>query len=135
MLFRTRHVEDASRKIVETAEEEVAEEKDDEDDEDVDDDGIEDQFVSLWLDVEDEASAVGGEGEVVWRVVGRGSCCESAKRETGEKCSGECITSRHFVMCGMLLRRRHRLVARSLRADLEHPMREMLLLQRLRKYS
>ena len=75
MLFRTRHVEDASRRIVETAEEE-AEENDDEDD----DDGIEDQFVSLWLDVEDESSAVGGEGEVVWRVVGRGSCCES-KRE------------------------------------------------------
>ena len=73
MLFRTRHVEDASRKIVETAEEEN-------EDEDEDDDGIEDQFVSLWLDVEDEASAVGGEGEVVWRVVGRGSCCES-KRE------------------------------------------------------
>ena len=76
MLFRTRHVEDASRKIVETAEED-AEENDDEDE----DDGIEDQFVSLWLDVEDESSAVGGEGEVVWRVVGRGSCCESAKRE------------------------------------------------------
>ena len=106
MLFRTRHVEDASRKIVETAEEE-AEENDDEDE---DDDGIEDQFVSLWLDVEDESSAVGGEGEVVWRGVGRGSCCE-CKRETGEKCSEECITSntsRHFVMCGMLLRRRHR---------------------------
>ena len=49
------------------------------DDEDDDDDGIEDQFVSLWLDVEDESSAVGGEGEVVWRVVGRGSCCESKK--------------------------------------------------------
>ena len=69
MLFRTRHVEDASAnsrgKIVETAEEEN-------DDDDDDDDGIEDQFVSLWLDVEDEASAVGGE-EVVWRVVGRGS--------------------------------------------------------------
>ena len=74
MLFRTRHVEDASRKIVETAEEN-AEEKNDENEED--DDGIEDQFVSLWLDVEDESSAVGGEGEVVWRVVGRGSCCES----------------------------------------------------------
>ena len=130
MLFRTRHVEDAARKIVETAEEDAEEENDE--DEDDNEDGIEDQFVSLWLDVEDESSAVGGEGEVVWRVVGRGSCCESAKRE-GEKCSEECITSRHFVMCGMLLRRRHR--PRALRADLERPMREMLLLQRLRKYS
>ena len=58
MLFRTRHVEDSSgSKIAE----ENAEENDD---------GIEDQFVSLWLDVEDEASALGGD-EVVWRVVGR----------------------------------------------------------------
>ena len=62
MLFRTRHVEDSAAavsgsKIVEAAEE--------------NDDGIEDQFVSLWLDIEDEASALGGD-EVVWRVVGRG---------------------------------------------------------------
>ena len=62
VLFRTRHIEGSSRgKIVETAEEEEE-----------DDDGIEDQFVSLWLDIEDGASAVGGD-EVVWRVVGRGS--------------------------------------------------------------
>ena len=95
MLFRTRHVEDAARKIVETAEEEVAEEKDDEDDED-DDDGIEDQFVSLWLDVEDEASAIGGEGEVVWRVVGRGSCCESAK---GERNAARSALQADILLC------------------------------------
>ena len=79
MLFRTRHVEDSANssnaasdsKIVETAEENG---------DDDDDDGIEDQFVSLWLDVEDEASAVGGD-EVVWRVVGRGNSEFESGRE------------------------------------------------------
>ena len=125
MLFRTRHVEDAARKIVETAEEENEDE-----DEDEDDDGIEDQFVSLWLDVEDESSAVGGEGEVVWRVVGRGSCCES-KRER------EMQRGVHYkpTFCYVRNAAETAASAQSLRADLEHPMREMLLLQRLRKYS
>ena len=59
MLFRTRHVEDSSgSKIAE----ENAEENDD---------GIEDQFVSLWLDVEDEASALGGDEVVDYKVNGR----------------------------------------------------------------
>jgi hypothetical protein len=57
VLFRTRHVEDKEE-------------------DDVAADDVEDQFVSLWLDHEDEAAAIdcSNNGEVVWRIVESKDC-------------------------------------------------------------